>query len=127
MTDNLKDSIIRYLNTEYDDIPTFIHKDKPRSVFHIRDLKTLFEYDETYRWIGIGSDVWEMLENFMGLEYHDVSLLLIEWFSNKHKVEVTQCHHIKKSHWWELAELSYTNELHGYPQLSTESLFPQLL
>lgn len=113
MTNKLKDSIIRYLNTEYGDISAFTHKDKPRSVFHIKDLKILFDYDETYRCLGVADDVWKMLENFMGLGYQEINLLLIEWFSDKHKVEVTRCYRIITSHWWELIQLSYTNEVFG--------------
>jgi hypothetical protein len=114
MTDKFKNSIIRYLNTEYGDMSTFIHKNQPEYLFHLKGLKILFEYDYILYGLKVDNEVWNVLQNFMGLEFEEVRTLLIKWFSDKYKLKVSGCVRIKKSYRWSLIELYHTNHLVGY-------------
>jgi len=114
MTDNLKDKIINYLNSEYSDIPTFVYHSHPEDIFYLRGLKILFNYNTINHSLRVEDCVWKMLENCMGLEYNEVSELFMDWFSDKHNLNITQCYRIKKSSLWPFIELCYTNHLVGY-------------
>jgi hypothetical protein len=116
MTDNLKHKVIKYLNTEFGDMSTFIHRMYPEDIFYLKGLKIHFDYDDINHCLNVEYDyVWRVLEKYMGLEYEEVRTLLVEWFIDKYKLNITQCHCTYVSHRWSFVELCYNNELHGYP------------
>jgi hypothetical protein len=116
MNNKLKHSVIKYLNSEFGDMYTFDHRMFPEDTFYLKGLKIYFDYDDINHCLNVNYNyVWKVLQNYMGLECEEVRVLLMEWFIDKYKLNITQCHYNHDSSRWHFVELCCNNEKHGYP------------
>jgi hypothetical protein len=90
MTDNLKNKIIQYLNSEFSNLEQFKTEEYPDYIFFMKDGKVVFEYNKNNGDVGVSYDkIWSFLESFFGLEYKEIQDLTKEWVEEHYKLGVT--------------------------------------
>jgi hypothetical protein len=90
MTDNLKNKIIKYLNSEYPELEQFETEKYPDYIFFMKDGKVIFTYNKENGYVGISYDkIWLLLSSFFGLEYEEIRDLTKEWVEEHYKLDVT--------------------------------------
>ena len=90
MTDNLKNKIIKYLNSEYPELEQFETEKYPGYIFFMKDGKVIFDYNKKNGYVYISYDkIWSFMESFFGLEYEEIQILTKEWVEEHYKLRVT--------------------------------------
>ena len=90
MTDNLKNKIIKYLNSEYPELEQFETEKYPDYIFFMKDGELIFDYNKKNEYIYISyNKIWSFLKSFFGLEYEEIQDLTKEWVEEHYKLEVT--------------------------------------
>jgi hypothetical protein len=90
MTDNLKNKIIKYLNSEYPELEQFETEKYPDYIFFMKDGKFIFYYNKKNGSVGISYDkIWSFLESFFGIEYEEIQDLTKQWVEEHYKLDVT--------------------------------------
>jgi hypothetical protein len=117
MTDNLKNKIIKYLNSEYPELEQFETEKYPDYIFFMKDGKFIFYYNKKNGSVGISYDkIWSFLESFFGLEYKEIQVLTKEWVEEHYKLEVTTTS-LRKTY------MTYMVEEHYKLEVTTSPLF----
>ena len=89
MTDNLKNKIIKYLNSEYGDLEQFETEEYPDIIFFMKDGEVVFDYNKKNGIVYISYDkIWSFLESFFGLEYREIQDLTKKWVEEHYKLRV---------------------------------------
>ena len=90
MTDNLKNKIIKYLNSEYGDLEQFETEEYPDYIFFIKDGKVIFDYNKNDGYVHISyTKIWLLLKSFFGLKYEEIQNLIKEWVEEHYILRVT--------------------------------------
>lgn len=82
-------SVLRYLNMNFDTLKPKEHKDYPQSVFYVNsDNQVMMEYNQKIERVYIHyNDIWSKIESLFHLNYDDVQSIMKVWLEETYELE----------------------------------------
>ena len=90
MTDKVKHTIIKWLNSEYGDLEPFESEKYPDYIFFMKNGESVLEYNKENGVVYVSyNKIWSFFKSYFELKYVEIQGLTKEWVEEHYKLRVT--------------------------------------
>ena len=108
---------IHWLNNEFSGVEPYNAKGFPSSIYFQKDGKIIFQYKKNREQTTFNTNVYEELDLYFNMDYHQVKHLLMLWMWEKYKLRTSDVRFMSDSsrNEWDVIEVKirYENNNNG--------------